>query len=220
MPIYRRVPTKENVIPLPTSVRIVEPSPIRLEYGFHKDFSATWRLTPASLEEINDIINTHSQVPFVVKVLIRTIGIPDLRLETSDDGKSLKIQIGIGPIQRVQTLTAGWIEWKGLYNSYNMLVQMTPGISRSFKVCGAIPGRGLSEFQYKLGDDGVNLFIDASVPMKEGETPFKLSVVLYSLERAEAMLGNENRRVLILNGSSLPTLKTEIPSGLGLGLRR
>lgn len=199
MPIYRRVPTKENITPLPTSVRIIEPSPIRLEYGFHKDFSATWRLTPASLDEINNIVYTNPNVPFLVKFLIRTIGIPDIRLETSDDEKSLIIQSGIGPIQRVQTLTAGWIEWKGLYNSYNMLVQMTPGISRSFKVCGVIPGRGLSEFLYTLGDDGVKLFIDASVPMKEGDAPFKVSVALYSLEKAEAMFESENRRVLILN---------------------
>ena len=142
-----------------------------------------------------------SNVPFLVKILIRTIGIPDIQLKTSDDSKSLTIQSGIGPIQRVQTLTAGWIEWKGLYNSYNMLVQMLPGVCRSFKVCGVIPGRGLSEFLYTLDDDGVKLFIDASVPMKEGEAPFKLSIALYSIQKAERIMENDtkNHKVVIIN---------------------
>jgi hypothetical protein len=179
---------------------------------FHHDFSSTWRLTPASLDVVNHIVNTHPEVPFLVKFFIRTIGIPDFRMETSEDGTALNIHSGVGPIQKVQILNAGRIHWKGLYNSYPMMVEMSPGINLSFKVYGSIPGRGFSEFQYRLGDDGVKLFVDASVPMKEGETPFKVSTVFYSLQKADKLLsssssesGTVNRRILILNRGGMTT---------------
>jgi hypothetical protein len=168
-------------------------------YLFDTEFSSTWRLTPDSLDIVNDVIHTHPEVPFLVRILIQSIGIPDIQIKTSADCKELLIQSGIGPIKRSQTLRAGSILWKGLFNTYPMKVQMAPGTSRSFKVSGSIPKRGFCEFMYTLSDDGNNLSVDASVPMKEGDDPYKISILLYSVEKSGVLQSKtQNRRILII----------------------
>jgi len=183
--------------------------PSHRDFMFHSDFTSTWRLTPASLEIVNDILNTHPEVPFIVKMLIRTLGIPDLHMKVGDDSKArdLKITSGIGPIQKTQTIHFGSIEWKGLYNNYTLHVQMDTGLSRRFRISGSIPGRGFSEFEYSLNDNGKILSINVSVPMKEGEAPFKCSLLFYSIDKANDTIFDEEagfvkRRYFIFNNQS------------------
>jgi hypothetical protein len=169
MPIYR--------ITLPDHIRPAS------RFIFHNDFNSTWRITPESLVILNDIINHHPEFPTFVRLLIRAFGIPDIHIRTHYSGTRLDISSGIGPLQKTQILHIGTIQWKGLFNNYNLVVQMDPGISNNFRISGMIPGRGFSEFKYNLNDTGTNLRIDASVPMKEGQEPFIFSISLYSVER-------------------------------------
>lgn len=152
-------------------------------FKFHDDFNSTWRLTPESLGIINSIINSHPEFPFILKILIRNLGIPDLHIKTENFGNCLNIKYGIGPIQKSQTIHFRTIGWKGLYNTYNLMVQMEPGYSKKFRICGMIPGRGFSQFTYLLLDDGKFLNIDVSVPMTPDSVPFTCSLMFYSIQR-------------------------------------
>jgi hypothetical protein len=169
MPIHQPQPHPQPIVAFP--------------FVFNRDFTATWRITPESKPDIMRIIDTHPEVPFFVKPLIHTLGIPDFRMKVSEDNCLLTLIIGIGPFQKTQKLHLGEFMWEGLFNRYPMHLALRPGEGRFFRVSGDIPSRGYSWFEYRVSDDGMRLSVNGAVPMRPGGTPFALSCDFFMVDR-------------------------------------